>query len=83
MLGLSDYDTMENIATFFGSTSHKVGRILKRLGWRLDNGEPSPQAHRLGLVRQRPVYGREYYPVWLWHVEKTIPILQEAGLTLK
>jgi len=33
---------MREIAKLFGSTSHKIGRALKRQGLQLENGEPSP-----------------------------------------
>lgn len=79
----SEYCTMQEIAKLVGSTSHQIGRRLKRLGLRLDNGEPSPKAHQLGLSRKRPVYGREQFSVWMWHLKKTLPILEETEVSEK
>ena len=77
---VSEYWTQREIAKLFGSTSHKIGRVLKQLGLRLENGKPSSRAHQLGLVRKRPVYGKEYFDVWTWHLGKTLPHLEPAGL---
>ena len=79
-ISYSEYMTMREIAKLFGSTSHQIGRALKRLGLREENGEPSPRAHQLGLVHKRPVYEKECFDVWTWHVEKTIPFLEADGL---
>ncbi len=73
-----DYCTMREIAKLFGSTSHRIGRHLKKMGLRLENGEPSSEAHRLGLVHRRPVHGREAFSVWTWHLQKLTPLLGEV-----
>ncbi len=78
----SEYWTMRELAKLFGSTSHKIGRVLKQLGLRLENGAPSSQALHQGLVKRRPVYGREFHDVWTWHVGRTLPYLEAAGLRL-
>ena len=80
----SEYTTMQEIARYFDdSTSHTIGRHLKECGLRLANNEPSELAHQLGLVRKRPVYGREPHEVWTWHLAKTLSRLEGAGLRLK
>jgi hypothetical protein len=81
-MSYSRYTTMREIAKLFGSTSHQIGRALKRQGLRQENGEPSRRAHQLGLVRKRPVYEKEWHDVWEWDVENTIPFLEADGLTL-
>jgi len=64
------YMTMREIASFLESTtSNKIGRILKELALRLENGEPSPRAHQLGLVSRRPVHWNEHYDVTTWHFD--------------
>jgi len=73
---VSDYFSMREIGKLLNSNSHRVGRALKRLGLRLENGEPSPQAHQLGLVKKRPVYGKECFDVWTWNAPKLLPILE-------
>ena len=78
------YMTMREIARYFESTtSHKIGRILKALGLRTHDGMPSRRAHELGLVSKRPVYWNERYEVTTWHGEKTMRLLEKAGLKLK
>jgi hypothetical protein len=77
-----EFYSMEELATFFGSTSHKIGRLLKTLGYRASDGTPTPKAKDAGLVKRR--YGK-YSPdkyIWAWHPKNTAAILQQAGLTL-
>ena len=78
-----EYVTMQEIGRMFGSNSHQIGRILKGLGFRMKNREPSALAHQLGLVKKRPVYGRECFDVWIWHLGKIMPFLEERGLRAK
>lgn len=78
-----EFATMREIAKLLGSTSHKVGRALKRLGLRLEDGNPSPGAHQQGFVKKRPVFGKETIDVWLWHAAKTFPLLHAEELHLQ
>jgi hypothetical protein len=79
----NEYATMTSIAAQFAEqTSHSVGKALKRLDLRLPNGDPSDQAKALGLVYMTE--GPEpWIPLWLWHEEKTIGILEADGMVRK
>ncbi|MDY0168577.1 MAG: hypothetical protein RBS80_18655 [Thermoguttaceae bacterium] len=73
-----EYWTMREIGTLFGATSHKVGKTLKDLGLRTQEGKPSTNAFEQGFVEQRwaddsPVY------LWAWHKEKITALLEKAG----
>ena len=75
----SDYSTMKEIGEEFGVTSHKIGKVLKDLGYRTDKGRPSDKAFEECLVNQRWTDDSFNY-LWAWDREKTIGILEKAGL---
>ena len=80
-MAYSEYYTMREIGKLIGSNSHQVGRALKRLGLRLENGEPSALAFQLGLVQKRQVFNRPGHDVWTWNMTKTLPFLEGAKST--
>jgi hypothetical protein len=73
------YWTMKELGTLFGLSSHKIGRKLKDLGLRTQEGKPSQRAFAQGLVRQRWDEDRPVY-VWAWHKDKTVALLKQAGM---
>ncbi len=76
----NEFQTMREIGkTFFGVSSHTVGRKLKELGLRTDDGKPSSQAFARGLVERRFTDDHQHY-IWAWNTEKIIPLLEQAGL---
>jgi len=80
---MSQSDVYVNQATLgrlFRVTSHIVGRALKEIGLRLPDGDPSPRAFELGLVKKEPIPGQKSLDYWVWQLEKTIPLLESAGL---
>lgn len=71
--------TMTEIGKYFGVTSHQVGRWLKQIGLRTDDGKPSQEAFSEGYVAKADndrCPGTYYYA---WHVDKTIAALEKAG----
>ncbi len=67
------------LGEIFGVSSHKVGKWLKELGYRTEDGKPSAKAFAYGYVRQEPT-GRApgtYY--YVWNADKTITVLEFAG----
>jgi hypothetical protein len=70
--------TMRNLGAVFDVSSHVIGRTLKGLGLRTQDGQPSEQAKESGLVKQ--VAGpQSWVSLWLWHRERTVAILEEVG----
>jgi hypothetical protein len=72
--------TMSQIAKQLGSTSRKVGQVLKDEGYRLPDGEPSPLAFSQGMVEKRSFQDRPFVIYWAWHKTKTKKVLASAGL---
>ncbi len=70
--------TMRSLGAVFGVSSHFIGRVLKEMGLRTPDGQPSCRAQENGLVKlvQGP---QSWIPLWLWHRELTTALLQEAG----
>ena len=60
-------------------TSHDVGKWLMQNDLRTEHGKPSPQAFEEGFVRQMPT-GRNDGYFYIWHREKTLAVLREAGV---
>jgi hypothetical protein len=73
------YCTMRSLGVVFGASSHKIGRALKEMGLRTTDGTPSSRAREAGLVQVIPG-PQSWIRLWLWHLEKTAAILEEAGL---
>ena len=76
----NEFATMREIGKVFGVTNHTVGRKLKELGLRTTDGKPSGKSFAMGLVEQKFTDDYRHY-CWVWHVEKTVSLLEEAGLT--
>lgn len=79
---MSDYWTMKEIGNLFGITSHAVGRALKQSGYRTFNGKPSAEAFGSGMVQQKWTDDYCNY-LWAWNVQKTVPLLEQAGFERK
>ena len=75
----SKYATMKEIGEEFSTTSHKVGKKLKELGYRTHKGRPNEKAFEENLVNQRWADDSFNY-LWAWDKDKTIAILENAGL---
>lgn len=60
-------------------TSHNIGKMLMEIGLRTEDGKPSQRAFNEGFVRQEPT-GRNGGYFYVWHREKTLAVLREAGL---
>lgn len=79
----NDFCTMRCIAELLeNETSHTVGRVLKLKGLRRSDGDPSAGAKALGLVflTEGP---QAWIPLWLWHRDKTLAILEAVGMVRK
>ena len=69
-----DHLSLTELGRLYGVSSHVVGRWLKGLGLRTQDGRPSPEAHAQGYVAQRPSRQPGTY-FWIWHAAKTTAIL--------
>jgi len=78
----NEVTTMREIGRLFGVTNHTIGRKLKELGFRTADGKPSSEAFNRGLVEQKWTDDHQHY-CWVWHVNKTVPLLEQAGLVKK
>ena len=70
--------TMRNLGTVFGVSSHVIGRALKQMNLRTQDGQPSYLAQENGLVKlaEGP---QPWIPLWLWHKERTVALLEGVG----
>ena len=68
---------MTEIGRLFGVTGHQVGKWLKELDLRTECGNPSKEAYCHKLISagyyQHGTYNK------LWHTERVISLLEEAG----
>ena len=70
--------TMRSLGAEFGVSSHFIGRLLKEMGLRTPDGQPSYRAQDNGLVKLA-VGPQPWIPLWLWHKELTTALLVDAG----
>jgi len=75
-----DYLTQTQLGTFFGETSHVVGRWLKEIGLRDAFGQPTRQAFKDGLAKQVVAEPLRFIA---WHKERIVGMLVHAGHPLK
>jgi hypothetical protein len=77
-----EYSTLTDIGTKFGCSSHVIGKWLAALGLRVVGGDPTPTAKARGLVKTAPTgrgEGDHPHPFFIWHTEKTVKLLENAG----
>jgi len=75
---VSEFDSMTDLGTIFGVTSHKLGKWLVAIGLRTPEMKPSKKAFDGGYVKQAPSPTNGGY-FWVWHRLKTIVALEAAG----
>lgn len=78
----NEFSTMREIGRLFGVTNHTIGRKLKELGLRTTDGKPTCEAFTRGLVGQKWTDDHKHY-CWVWHTERTVPLLEQASLVKK
>ena len=72
-----EFMTLTQIGEVFGVSNQMVGKWLVKLGLRTDANRPSRAAFDGGYVKAGPSRGQGYN--WVWHSEKTVMALTEAG----
>jgi hypothetical protein len=72
-MNTSEFITLTELGKIYGVSSHVVGKWLKDLSLRTDDGRPSREAIKDGFVRECPLEFGGYF--WVWHREKTCEIL--------
>ncbi len=72
-----EFMTLTQIGEVFGESNQQVGKWLAKLGLRTDANRPSRTAFDGGYVKAGPSRGQGYN--WVWHSEKTVRALTEAG----
>lgn len=73
----TNFINLTALGAIYGVNSHDVGRKLKALGLRTDDGRPSRRAIDDGFVQERILeYGGSH---WLWHEQKACEALDGAG----
>ncbi|OYW20583.1 MAG: hypothetical protein B7Z55_07080 [Planctomycetales bacterium 12-60-4] len=72
-----EYMNMVDLGRLFGVSSHQIGKWLKELGLRRDNGTPSTAAYDQKLVSFSYERWGTYNAVW--NAEKVVRILEDAG----
>lgn len=76
---MNNYLTMRQLGTLFGVTSHVIGKLLKKLGLRDENGKPTTAAFQGNLVKTAPI-GTDGRYFWVWEADTTIAVLEANGL---
>lgn len=71
---MDEYASLTELGRLYGVSSHVVGRWLKNLGLRTEDGKPSYDAFSQGYITQRPSRGVGTY-YYVWNAEKTTAIL--------
>jgi hypothetical protein len=74
-----EYLTMREIGWLFGVSSHVIGRTLKKVGLRFEDGKPTRLAFVGSYCEQRWTQDHGNY-CWIWSKDKTISILEKSGL---
>ena len=75
-----EYLAMKDLGRLFGVSGRKIGSHLSELGLRDHWGKPSQQAENQRLIDYD--YERHGTYTKLWHVDKTVKILEDDGLEL-
>ena len=70
---MSDFLTQTQLGKLYGVSSHQIGKWLKNLGLRTEDGKPSKKAIRDGMVKQAPSTQPGTY-FWNWHKAKTCAV---------
>ena len=71
---MNEYLSLTELGRLYGVSSHVVGRWLKGLGLRTEDGRPSEKAFSEDYVSRRPSRHPGTY-FWIWHTDKTTGIL--------
>jgi hypothetical protein len=75
-----DFERQTDIGRRFGVSSHVCGKWLAALGLRIVGGDPTDKARTLGLVKSVSIERGNYErPYFIWHVAKTLKLLEAAG----
>lgn len=73
-----EYFSQTELGRLYGVSSHKIGSWLVELGLRNAQKKPSAKAFDGGFVSRRESRQPETY-FWVWHAEKTMQALDQAG----
>ena len=68
------FKSMKEIGATINLSSHQVGKRLKKLGYRTQEGKPSQKAFEEGLCQPRWSQSGEKY-LWVWRENKVIDLL--------
>lgn len=72
---------MTDLGIRFGVTSHQIGKWLKELGLRTNDGQPTNDSLQSRLAKYST--SSDGYPQPLWNRDRTIELLKKAGHPLK
>ncbi len=71
----NEFVSMTEIGKILAFTSHEIGRMLRELGLRTQDGKPSDWAFGLEMVRLATSGKNPNVTFYEWHKEKTLKIL--------
>jgi len=55
------------LGMLYGESCQVIGKWLKEVGWRCDDGTPSQEAFLTGMVSKRESRNNGYFYVWSMH----------------
>jgi len=73
---MGEFISQTELGEIYGVSSHKVGRWLKDLGLRTEDGRPSRDAINDGMVQQKPSTQPNTF-FWCWHAERTCHVFDQ------
>jgi len=75
---MSEFMSQTELGQLYNVSSHKIGKWLMACGLRTSEKKPSAKAFSEHFVEQRMSRTIDTY-FWVWHAEKTVRVLNEAG----
>lgn len=73
----STFVTLTALGALLGVSNRQVGRCLKELRLRDEKGRPTQESLDQGFVLERELKHGGVF--WLWHMEKTVKVLEARG----
>ncbi|MBL1209445.1 hypothetical protein [Geminocystis sp. GBBB08] len=71
------WSNLTNLGKIYGLSAIKMGKKLKELGLRNDEGKPTEKALLEGFAQSTPL--KDGSPFYMWHKHKILELMRETG----